>query len=75
VIGLIAKVLRGLVGGDGGTVIGLATAQAATAAIAATKTTPRILIDLEVIAFYSRAGESTAHTKSNPKGSFALPQK
>jgi hypothetical protein len=70
VIGLAAIVTFGFVGGKGGMVIGLAIAQAATAAIAATKTTPRILIDLGVMILHSLREGTTTHTKSNPKGSF-----
>ena len=69
VSGLAAKVTWGLVDGMGGTVSGLAIAEVATAAIAATRTVPRTLREVDLIIF-TPCGETTAHTKSNPKGSF-----
>jgi hypothetical protein len=74
-IGLADAVMCGTVGGSGGNIIGLATALTANATVAAARMKPRILTDLEVITLHSLGGESTAHTKSNPKGSLVLPQK
>ena len=68
--GLAARFTVGFVGGIGGNVSGLAITQAATAAIAATNTTLRILVDLEVFILLSLREGTTTHTKSNPKGAF-----
>jgi hypothetical protein len=72
--GLAAKATLGLGCGIGGTVNGLAITQVATAAIAVTKTTPRILVDLGVIILYSLREGTTTHTNSNPNGSFVHPK-
>jgi len=53
VSGLAAKVTWGLVDGMGGTVSGLAIAEVATAAIAATRTVPRTLREVDLIYLYS----------------------
>jgi hypothetical protein len=73
--GLAIAITFGLVGGMGGKISGLAIADIANAAIAKTKIKPRILIDLNVMVVHPLLVKTTAHTKSNPKGASALPQK
>ena len=71
--GLAAKVTCGLAGGMGGNVSGLAITETATAAIVATKTTPRIL-DIRVMILHSLREGTTTHTNSNPNGAFVHPK-
>jgi hypothetical protein len=60
--------------GTGGIDSGLATIYVATAAIAPPRTKLRIFKDLNIMNGHSLL-DKTMQSKSNPKGSFALPQK